>query len=534
MKGALRRPADQPVEAGFRQACDGPGSRDRVPRDLSAMSATDAAARLAAIVDSSHDAIVSKTVDGIITSWNRAAERMFGYTAKEAVGQSILLIIPADRHFEEGEVLAKIRRGERVESFDTVRRTKDGRLFDVSLTVSPIQDTNGRIIGASKIARDITERKRAEQEHNELLALTQAANRVKDEFIAMFSHELRNPLSAIASATQAIALAATLDQVGRPRAVIERQVVHLRRLVDDLLDAARVQIGKISLDRRPVNLAEAVQHAVGVLQGGGAPARHVITVDVEDVGVSADAVRLEQVILNLVTNAVKYTPAGRAIHVSVFEEGDEAVMAVRDEGAGIAPDVLPRIFDLFVQGETTLARTEGGLGIGLTLVRTLVQLHGGRVEVASDGPGRGSAFTVRLPRIDLESAGDTPPVSRTAPGRRILIVEDNDDSRTMMRLVLEHAGQEVYEAADGAAGIEMAGRVQPDLVFVDLGLPLVDGYEVARQIRRLPRPPQRLIALTGYGQDEDRQRSLEAGFDEHVVKPMDSSKLSAILEAPPR
>jgi PAS domain S-box-containing protein len=491
----------------------------------------DPAAWLSAIIDSSDDAIVSKTLEGTITSWNRAAEVMFGYTAAEAVGRHITLIIPPERHAEENEVLAKIRRGELVEHFDTVRVGKDGRRLDISLTVSPVRDATGHITGASKIARDITERKRIERERNELLAAAQAANLAKDTFLAMFGHELRNPLAAIASAVQVLALAGSVHDVTRPRAVIERQVRHLTRLVDELLDASRVQTGKITLERRPLNLREAVDHALGVLRGGATPGRHTFVVDTDDVGVSADPVRLEQVVLNLLANAVKYTPAGRTITVTVSAEGDEAVLTVRDEGAGISATALPRIFDLFVQGDMTLDRVQGGLGIGLTLVQTLVRLHDGTVTAASDGPGRGSVFTVRLPRVELGPSAETeaPPPSLAA--HRILIVEDNEDSREMLRVVLERQGQEVFEAADGAEGVAVASRVRPHLAFVDLGLPVMDGYEVARQLRLLPEPPGRLIALTGYGQVEDRRRCLEAGFDEHIVKPIDPRRLAQLLRS---
>jgi PAS domain S-box-containing protein len=491
----------------------------------------DPAAWLAAIIDSSDDAIVSKTLEGTITSWNRAAEAMFGYTAAEAVGRHITLIIPRERHAEEDQVLAKLRRGERIEHFDTVRVRKDGRRLEISLTVSPVRDASGRITGASKIARDITERKRVERERDELLAATEAANLAKDTFLAMFGHELRNPLAAISSAAQVLALADSVNDLARPRAVIERQVRHLKRLVDELLDASRVQMGKITLERRPLNLREAVDHALSVLQAATTRGRHPFVVDTDDVGVNADPVRLEQIVLNLLTNAVKYTPAGRTITVTVHAAGDDAVLTVRDEGVGIPASALPRIFDLFVQADMTMDRAQGGLGIGLALVQTLVRLHGGTVTAASDGPGRGSVFTVRLPRVQLDpSAGGTAPPSPLVV-HRVLIVEDNEDSREMLRVVLERQGQEVFEAADGVEGIAVAARVRPDVALVDLGLPVIDGYEVARQLRRLPEPPSQLIALTGYGQLEDRRRCLEAGFDDHIVKPIDPVRLAQLLRS---
>jgi PAS domain S-box-containing protein len=489
-----------------------------------------ARAWLVAIVDSSDDAIVSKTLDGVITSWNRGAERMFGYTAAEAIGRHITLIIPVERRAEEDDVLARIRRGETVDHFETVRQRKDGGRLNISLTVSPIRDASGTIVGASKIARDITERKRAEAERLLLLEEAQAANRAKDDFLAMFGHELRNPLAAIASAADVLDLARTVDDVRKPRDVIRRQVVHLKRLIDDLLDAARVRTGKIALDRRPVNLAEAAEQALSLVRGSASGGRHVVETLLDPVIVDADPVRLDQIILNLVTNAAKYTPAGRAIRVQTFVDGDRAVLRVEDEGIGIANDALPRIFGLFFQGDHTLDRAHGGLGIGLTLVRMLVELHGGTVTAESPGPGLGSVFTVRLPRISLPSTLEQTRQRAPAIRRRVLIVEDNDDTREMLKILLEHEGHEVYEAIDGTEGVRAASRLRPDLALVDLGLPILDGYEVARFIRRQDHQPQRLVALTGYGQAADRERALRAGFDDHLVKPVDPDRLAELLQ----
>jgi len=487
-------------------------------------------ARLAAIVDSSDDAIVGKTLDGVITSWNRAAERMFGYTAAEALGRHITLIIPTERHAEEDGVLARIRRGEIVDHFETVRQRKDGSRLSISLTVSPIRSADGTIIGASKIARDITERRRTEAERVLLLEEAQAANRAKDDFLAMFGHELRNPLAAIASAAEVLDIARTVGDIRQPRDVIKRQIVHLRRLIDDLLDAARVRAGKIVLQRRPVSLAEAVEQALSVVRGSAPAGRHVIDTQLDEVGVDADPVRLDQIILNLMTNAVKYTPAGRTIRVRTFADGDRGVLRVEDEGVGIAREMLARIFGLFVQGEDTLDRARGGLGIGLTLVRTLVELHGGTVTAESPGPGLGSVFTVRLPRIELPLKGDGGPARPPAIRRRVLIVEDNDDVRQMLKILLEHEGHEVFEAVDGTEGVRAVSRLRPDLALVDLGLPILDGYEVARFIRRQDYQPQRLVALTGYGQKADRERALSAGFDDHLVKPIDPERLAELLQ----
>ena len=487
------------------------------------------AARLAAIVESSNDAIVSKTLDGVITSWNPAAELIFGYSAAEAIGQHITLIIPVERHAEEAQVLARLRRGETVDHFETIRRTKDGRLIDVSLTVSPVRDRTGRIVGASKIARDITERRRLESERAELLAQAQTANRVKDEFLATLSHELRNPLAAIASAVHLMS-ASPGAPVAEPAKVIERQVAYLRRLIDDLLDAARIRAGKIRLELQPVRVADAVRRAIGVLRG--LESLHAIDLDAtDDVVVNADAIRLEQILLNLLTNALKHTPPGKAIRVTVGAEGSEAVVRVHDQGTGLSADALDRIFEMFAQARPADAGDQSGLGIGLAVARNLAELHGGTLTAASEGLGRGSTFTVRLPRTSRPLAAEAgpPALARAAVPRRVLIVEDNEDARTMLRFLIESLGHEVFAASDGAEAIELVPRVQPDLTLVDVGLPVINGYDVARHVRSYIRPPARLVALTGYGLPEDRARCLAAGFDDHVVKPIDPERLGALL-----
>ena len=493
--------------------------------------------RLAAIVDSSDDAIVSKTLEGIITSWNRGAEQLFGYTAAEAVGQSILLIVPPERHAEEHEVLARIRRGDSVRHFDTIRRRKDGSQVEISLTVSPVRDEEGRTVGASKIAQDITDRRRADQQHAALYEDARQANRAKDEFLAMLGHELRNPLGAISSA---IHLLDDVRAVGGRSAhacdVIARQTNHLSRLVDDLLDVGRVMTGKILLDREPIDLAEVTRRTVATFTSAGKIVQHRVTVETNTLWVNADAVRVEQIVGNLLTNALKYTPVAGTIRVSVASEGRDAVLRVEDSGIGITAHLLPHIFDLFVQGERGLDRAQGGLGIGLTLVRRLVALHGGSVEASSAGPGHGSRFTVRFPAmpppVRVAERRHAPSAAEGPTSRRVLIIEDNQDSREMLHYVLESAGHEVHEAADGPEGVDAALRLQPDFALIDVGLPHLDGYEVARRIRgESASGGMILIALTGYGQAEDRERALRAGFDMHLVKPINPPSLLAVLRA---
>ena len=358
----------------------------------------------------------------------------------------------------------------------------------------------------------------------------QAANRAKDDFLAMLGHELRNPLAAIASATEILKrLGTTTGAAGQSRAVIERQVRHLKRLVDDLLDAARVQAGKVTLDRRPLDLAEAVHRAVSVVQSTDPAIQHVVQVDAQPVGVSFDPARLEQVVVNLLTNALKFTPAGGAIRVGVRAGADTAILVVEDEGIGIPEDVLPRIFDLFFQGERTAARSEGGLGIGLTLVKTLTELHGGTVEARTGGPGLGSAFVIRLPRVALPRTAARRRLPQSTEHRRILIIEDNDDARDMLKTWMTLEGHEVLEAANGIEGVKMLIDERPEVAFIDIGLPGMDGYEVARMARQQADLATRLVALTGYGQAADRQRSFQAGFDDFVVKPVDPTRLTQIL-----
>ena len=352
----------------------------------------------------------------------------------------------------------------------------------------------------------------------------------KHDFLAMLGHELRNPLAAIASATEVLKrTGATNGTAGQSRAVIERQVRHLKRLVDDLLDAARVQSGKVTLSRRPVDLADAVRSAVAVLQGTGASVEHVVEVDAQSAGVNVDPTRLEQILVNLLTNAVKFTPVGRAICVRVRAEADAAVCVVQDEGVGMAPDILPRIFDLFFQGERSAARSEGGLGIGLTLVKTLTELHGGTVEASTGGPGRGSTFVIRLPKVVMPSTAGHGPKRTPATRRRVLVIEDNDDARDMLKTLLVLEGHEVLEARDGADGVRKLITERPEVALIDIGLPVMDGYEVARTARRQTDHAPLLVALTGYGQAEDRQRSYDAGFDDFAVKPVDPARLTQIL-----
>jgi PAS domain S-box-containing protein len=350
----------------------------------------EAMAWLAAIVHDSYDAIVSKTLDGVITSWNPAAERLFGYTAAEAVGQPITLIVPPDRFEEERGVLARLQESEAVEPFESERLSRDGRRIPVSLTISRVTDATGRVVGASTIVRDITERNAAEAARREL-------ERHKDQFLAIVSHEMRNPLGAIMAAASVLALDPALAGT-RPRAldIIRRQTGQLSHLVDDLLDIARLTMGNIALHKRRLNLAALVEGCVTAVVAES----ERVDLSLEPVWIDADPARMEQICSNLVANALKFTPRDAPIRVQVGRVDHQAVLRVTDEGMGIEPELLPRVFELFTQGGEAPAGREGGLGIGLTIVRRLVELHDGRIEAHSDGPGRGSEFVVRFPVLD--------------------------------------------------------------------------------------------------------------------------------------
>src|SRR5919198_66431 len=438
----------------------------RIPRDITERKrAEEARSRLAAIVASSDDAIVSKSLDGIIRTWNRGAERMFGYTAKEAVGRHITLIIPEERRAEEDMVLGKVRRGETVDHFETVRRAKDGRLIDISLTVSPIRDARGQVIGASKIARDISERKRMDAELEMLVAALREADTRKDEFIAMLAHELRNPLSAIAVATDLLARSKIEDRKARFAVpAIERQMRQLRRLVDDLLHMARITSGKLTLRKEPLELKSFAARAIADYRALVAPGISIVLQGVE-AWVEADPARLKQMIENLLDNATKY--GGRNITVTVSTDERGAHISVQDDGQGIAPGLLASLFQPFVQGAQPTDREQRGLGLGLALVERLASLHGGGVDAASEGLGKGSTFTISLPPAKPAATDERPPTP-VSTKRRVLVVEDEADSRECLKLLLETEGHQVALTDSGAAALEAIGRFQPDIALVDV------------------------------------------------------------------
>ncbi len=628
--------------------------------DLDNASQLTTARLLASIIESSDDAIISKSLDGVIQSWNAAAERLFGYTAEQAVGRHISLVIPAERIAEEDRIIASLKAGQRIEHFETERVRADGRLIPVSLTISPVKDDEGNIVGASKIVRDITYQRQAEADRQKFVTLIETstdfigmcdlegvpffvnraglnlvglddieearrmpvvsfffpedqariandffpsvlkaghgevevrfrhfktgearwmaykvvtlpdaagrpiafatvsqdvterkrmednlrrlasdlseADRRKNEFLAMLAHELRNPLAPISNAARALRLGGGDENALRSASeMLERQVGQMARLVDDLLDMSRITRGKIELRRERVELSYVVNQAVEVARPLCKSLDHKLSVTLppHPVYLEADATRLAQVIGNLLNNACKFTERGGHVQLIVAQDDDRTVtVSVRDNGIGVEADQLARVFEMFAQVDTSLERSRGGLGIGLTLVKTLVEMHAGSVEARSEGLGRGSEFVVRLPVLkDLPAP--IPQEAAAAPaaaGRRILIVDDNEDGAESLSMLLDLCGNETHQAHDGVQALEAAERLRPDVVLLDIGLPGLNGYEVCRRIRQAPWGKDMiLVALTGWGQEEDRSRSREAGFNAHVVKPVDHDELVKII-----
>jgi two-component system, chemotaxis family, CheB/CheR fusion protein len=463
-----------------------------------------ARSQLAAIVESSDDAIISKDLNGVIQSWNAAAQRLFGYTAEQAVGRHISFLIPADRADEEDRILARLRAGERVYHFDTVRVRSDGQPVHVSLTISPVRDEAGRVVGASKIARDITDRKQAEELIYGLMTQLKEADLRKNEFLAMLAHELRNPLAPLLNMLEIMKRGDGNGQViEQVRSTLERQLGQMVRLVDDLLDVNRITRGKLELRKERVELAPVIYQSVEACRPLVERAKHELHVSLptEPVYLHADPVRLAQVFGNLLTNACKYTDPGGRIWLTAERQGSEVVVNVKDTGLGIPPDKLASIFEMFTQVDRSLERSQGGLGIGLTLVKRLVEMHRGSVEAYSEGQGLGSELVVRMPALMEKPKANTPkPTAEQAPttAHRILIVDDNRDAATPLAVLLKITGNETQTAHDGLAAVEVATAFRPDVVLLDIGLPKLSGHDVCRRIREQSWGKNMvLVALTG-------------------------------------
>ena len=621
---------------------------------------------LAAIVESSQDAIISKDLNSIINSWNKGAERIFGFEAAEVIGQPVTILIPPDLHAEEAQILERIRRGERIEHFDTIRRRKDGSLVNISLTISPIKNERGEVVGASKIARDITEReqaqreirfqanlldaveqaviatdltgtiiywnsfaeklygwstaealgsnilettptklsrdqgqeilsslqkgqgwsgefmvqrrdgsefpamvtdspifsdkgeligivgvsvdnterRRGEAEREQLLARerearaeAEAANRLKDEFLATLSHELRNPLNVVIGYAEILRRSDEPPNpafVNKAADVIRRNALAQSQLISDLLDLSRLQMRKLSLNCQPVSLATVISDAIETVKEEASAKGISLNVDLqtEILVVDGDPIRLGQIAWNLLNNAVKFTPTGGHINVVLSEDGGEARLVVQDSGQGISAEFLPHVFEIFRQGDASSVRRQGGMGIGLALVKQLVELHGGRIVAESVGVGGGAQFTVWMPLHKLAFAPDSEKKGATGALRKkfILVVDDSRETTEMLGKLLELEGAYVETARSGDEALQIAKAKRFDLVISDISMPEMDGYQLLNELRQLPEMAHvPAVALTGYGRNADVKRTRDEGFAEHLTKPLDLDRLLQIV-----
>jgi PAS domain S-box-containing protein len=466
---------------------------------------------------------------GKIATWNTGAERITGYKEAEVIGQPFAVLFkPQDiiNREPEKELSIAAEKGRSEDERWHVR--KDGSQFWAMGVVTPLWDEDGTLRGYAKIMRDITARKQAETELAE-------ANRRKDEFLATLAHELRNPLAPVLNGIHLLRLEQTVSPNGQQAiGMIERQTKQLARLVDDLLDVSRITKGKVTLRKERVELHTVVNHAVETVRPLVDSRKHQLSVSLpsESIWLDADPARLQQVVGNLLNNAAKYTEPGGYIRLTGEREGSEVIIRVRDTGIGILSEMLPRIFETFVQGDRAGERAQGGLGIGLTLAKSLVEMHGGKIEARSPGVGKGSEFVVRLPVVPevqpLALATVEKREGAKAHPLRLLIVDDNQDTVASLAMLLQLYGHDVMTADSGPAGLEAALANERDVIMLDIGLPSIDGYEVAKRIRAHTAKPV-LIAMTGYGQPEDRQKSKEAGFDYHLTKPVDPDRLQDLL-----
>jgi PAS domain S-box-containing protein len=498
-----------------------------------------------AIVDSSDDAIVSKNLQGIVQSWNRGAERVFGYPAEEMVGQSITKLLPPDRPDEETKILARLQRGERLDHFETQRRRKDGKIIDVSLTISPIRNDEGVIIGASKIARDITGQKEAQRKlalaHEQL----KRNDQLKAEFLATLSHELRTPLNAILGWVQILKDGASPEDWSQAVPIIERNVRMQSQMIEDLLDMSRIEAGKVSLDIQRVDLAMVIGAAIETVRPAAIAKDIRLTSAFSSMNgiVMGDKNRLQQVIWNLLSNAIKFTPKGGHIHVVIKRVNSHVEICVTDSGEGIAPEFLGQVFDRFRQADATTTRRHTGLGLGLSIVKHLTELHGGSVRVESEGIGQGATFVINLPlqsvRHDAQAiadaernaAVDEDSIAPDLNGVKVLVVDDEEDSLAIIQRILERRGAKVCASRSMQQALDEFIEFSPHVIVSDIGMPQHDGYEFISRVRKLPGGRTvPAVALTALARVEDRTRALRAGFQLHVAKPVDFNELVAVVQ----
>jgi len=490
--------------------------------------------RLAAIVNSSDDAIVGKDLNSIVTSWNAGAERIFGYSASEMIGTSIMRLIPSDHQGEEDMILGRIRSGVRVDPIETIRVGKDGRLLDVSITVSPIKDSFGNVIGASKVARDISERKRAEEKLRAAKISAERANQAKDDFMAVLSHELRTPLTPALAAASYLAEHEDLPPELREEVTaIRRNVQFEARLIDDLLDLTRITRGKLQLHHEAVDAHRLVQNALTIVHEDIVRKELEVVADLaaSEHNLWADPIRIQQVFWNLLNNAVKFTPPRGRITVRTSNDEGRFGFEITDTGVGIEPEEQARIFNAFEQGEVSIIRQFGGLGLGLTISQTLLKLHGGNICVQSEGKNSGARFTVTLDilREPIAASGAaTAGEFAIERSMRLLLVDDHADTRRILSRLLGKCGHEVSTADCGESALKLMETERFDALISDIGLPDTSGYELVREAKR--RQPLQGIALSGFGMEEDVRRSLEAGFDYHLTKPVEFHELRSLLQ----
>ncbi len=510
--------------------------------------------RLRVVLTSIGDAVVVTDEAGNVSFLNPVAEKLTGWPQAEAAGRplgDVFVIIneqtrsavesPADRALREGTIVGLANH--------TLLVSRDGAHIPIDDSAAPLRTPGGGIDGVVLVFRAILERKQAERERESLLEREKAAriaaeqaqveaeraHRAKDEFLAMLGHELRNPLAPIVAALD------TLRSADQPthehaRIVVERQIAHMIRLVDDLLDVARIARGKVELHKERLEISSAIEKAVEMTSPLLERAQQALTVSVpkEGLTIDGDATRLSQVISNLLTNASKFTPPGGKISLTAEQDGNEVVLRIVDSGIGISPEMLPRVFQMFVQETQSIARSQGGLGLGLAIAHNLVQAHGGSITAESRGTGEGSTFTIRLPRVRTEGQRSSAPPPRLAVEKpaslQVLIVDDHEDAATMLGLMLRRLGHTHQMAHDGETALGALDSFTPDVALLDIGLPDMDGYELAKRIRaKMAEKGIKLIALTGYGQESDRRKAYEAGFDIHLVKPLSRATLEATL-----
>jgi PAS domain S-box-containing protein len=508
--------------------------RDMTERKQAAAALAVSELRYRRLFEAAKDGIlILDTHNGRITEANPFMCQLLGYSHDDFMGKELWEIgLFSDKSANEAAV-RELQQNGYVRYEHLPLESKRGQRVDVEVVANVYQEDHQPVIQCN--IRDITERSRLEKRLKEQAEALADLHRRKDEFLAMLSHELRNPLAPISNAVQLLRLQNNEDQLQQQaRTIIERQVGQLKHLIDDLLEVSRITTGRIQLHQERVIVSGIVERALETARPLINQRRHELTVTIppQPIWLYADAARLEQVVVNLLANAAKYTNEAGHIWLTVTQEGDEAVLRVRDTGVGIAPELLPRIFDLFTQAERSLARSEGGLGIGLALVQRLVEVHRGRVEVIS-ALGQGSEFVVRLPVVLSPAPPPLPSTERnepTGPSLRVLVVDDNVDSAESLAMLLQASRHEVRITYDGPTALEAALDYRPDVVLLDIGLPKLDGYEVAKRLRQhLPLKNVVLVAITGYGQETDRQRSREAGFNHHLVKPVDHKQLSEVL-----